>query len=338
MLTRRQVNIGAVSAAALLSTGRLARAQTQTIVLKTAHWNPPNHPLHKAFLAWSDELEKLSNGRLKLQVYPSGQLGGGANRQFDSCRNGILDISGSLHAATPGRYSLTELAGMPFSSPSAGNASAIASKRLTELAPEFLAKEHEGLKILWMASTPPLKFHSKRPLRKVDDWKGIKVRYAGQQFKDLIDALDAVPLPVPPPETQDALAKGIVEAATFPYEGAASFGLDTIVKYSVEPGVASNSFGIMMNPAKYESLPADLKALIDKTTGPQAAEKFGKELDAAEIVGKEKFTSKGVEIITLPPEEVAKMKKLFAPQIEAAIAAVEKQGKPGRKFFETFTK
>ena len=76
MLTRRQVNIGAASAAALLSAGRLARAQTQTIVLKTGHWNPPNHPLHKAFLAWSDELEKLSNGRLKLQVYPSGQLGG----------------------------------------------------------------------------------------------------------------------------------------------------------------------------------------------------------------------------------------------------------------------
>lgn len=337
MLTRRQVSLGAVSAAAVLSTGRIARAQQQ-IVLKTSHWNPPNHPLHKAFLAWSDELEKLSNGRLKLQVYPSGQLGGGANRQFDSCRNGVVDISGSLHAATPGRYSLTELASMPFSSPSAGNASAISSKRLTELVPEFLAKEHEGLKVLWMAAVPPLKFHSKKALRKIDDWRGTKIRYAGQNFKDLIESLGAVPLPVPPPETQDALAKGIVEAATFPFEGAASFGLDTIVKYSVEPGVASNSFGIMMNPAKYDSLPADLKALIDKTTGPMAAEQFGKELDAAEIVARERFVSKGVEIISLPADEVAKMKTLFAPQIVKAIELVEKQGKPGKKFFESYTK
>jgi TRAP-type transport system periplasmic protein len=336
MLTRRQVSLGTAAAAAVLCSGRGARAQS--FVLKASHWNPPNHPLHKAMLAWSDQLEKLSDGRLKLQVYPAGQLGGGANRQFDSCRNGVVDISGSLHAATPGRYSLTELACMPFSAPAEGAVSAISSRRLTELVPEYLAKEHEGLKVLWMAMTPPLKFHSKRALRKIEDWKGIKVRYAGQQFKDLIDALDAVPLPVPPPETQDALSKGIVDAATFPYEGAASFGLDSIVKYSIEPGVASNSFGIVMNPGKYESLPADLKALIDKTTGPQAAWKFGKELDEAELHGKERFTSKGVEIIELPDAEVAKMKKLFAPQVDKAIEVVEKQGKPGRKFYQEFTK
>ena len=335
MITRRHVNFGAVSAAAVWTTRSFAQVP---IELKASHWNPPNHTVQKTLLAWSDELEKRSNGRLKLQVYPSGQLGGGVNRQFDSCRNGVVDIAVSLHAATPGRYSLTELASMPFASPSAGNVSAITSKRLSELAPEYLAKEHEGLKILWVASTPPLMFHSKRALRKVEDWKGMKVRYAGQQFRDLIDALGAVPLPVPPPETQDALAKGIVEAATFPYEGAASFGLDTVVKYTVEPGVANNSLAAVINPAKFASLPPDLQKLIEETTGPQAAEKFGKDFDEAEAGGKKKFISQGVEIISLPPEEVAKMKKLFAPQIETAIATVEKQGKPGKKFFETYTK
>jgi len=336
MITRRQVTLGAASAATLVSMPHVARAQA--FDLKASHWNPPNHVVHKTLLAWSEELEKASSGRLKLTVYPAGQLGGGVNRQFDSCRNGIVDIAVSLHAATPGRYSLTELASMPFAAPSVGNVSAITSKRLTELAPEFLAKEHEGLKILWVASTVPLMFHSKRPLRKVEDWKGMKIRYAGQQFKDLIDALGAVPLPVPPPETQDALAKGIVDAACFPYEGAASFGLDVVVKYTVEPGVANNSFAAVINPAKFAALPADLQALIVKTTGPQAAEKFGKAFDAAERDAKEKFIAKGVEIIKLPPDEVAKMKKLFAPQIEAAIATVEKQGKPGRKFYETYTK
>ncbi len=336
MLTRRQVNLGAASAAAVACTGRLAHAQS--FVLKASHWNPPNHIVQKTLVAWSEELEKLSNGRLKLEIYPSGQLAGGVNRQFDSCRNGIVDIAVSLHAATPGRYSLTELAGMPFAAPSAGNVSAITSRRLSELAPEFLAKEHEGLKILWIASTTPLKFHSRRALRKIEDWKGMKVRYAGQQFKDLIEALGAVPLPVPPPETQDALAKGIVEAATFPFEGAASFGLDTVVKYSVEPGVANNSFGAVINPAKFASLPPDLQALIEKTTGPQAAEKFGKLFDTAELEAKERFVKNGVEVISLPPSEVAKMKQLFSAQIERAIAAVEKQGKPGRKFFETYTR
>jgi TRAP-type transport system periplasmic protein len=335
MITRRQVNLGAASAAALWSTKAFAQ---QTIELKASHYLPPNHTFQKTLVAWADELARLSNGRLKLTIYPAGQLGGGANRQFDSCRNGIVDIAVSLHAATPGRYSVAELISLPYVAPADGNVSAITSKRLTELAPTYLAKEHEGLKILWAASTPPLMFHSKVPIRKIEDFKGLKIRYAGQQFKDLIDALGAVPLPVPPPETQDALDKGIVVAATFPYEGAASFGLDTVVKYTLEPGVSNNSFAVVMNPRKYDSLPDDLKAIIDKTTGPQAAWKFGKAFDEAEVAGKDRFVSKGIEIVTLPPDEIAKMKKLFAPLIETAIAAVEKQGKPGRAFFQAYTK
>jgi TRAP-type C4-dicarboxylate transport system substrate-binding protein len=336
MITRRQVNLGAVSAAALWSTGGLA--QTQTFELKVSHYLPPNHTVQKTLVAWAAELDKLSNGRLKLTIYPSGQLGGGANRQFDSCRNGVVDIALSMHAATPGRYSTTELISLPYASPSAGDASAIASKRLTELAPTYLAQEHQGLKILWLATIPALKYHSKNPIRKMEDFKGMKIRYAGVQYKNMIDALGAVPLPVPPPETQDALSKGIVEAAIFSYEGAASFGLETVVAYSLEPGVSSLSMGLVMNTAKFNSLPDDLKALIEKTTGVPAAENFGKAFDQAELEGKQKLISKGVQVVVTPPDELAKMKKLFAPQVDAAIADVEKQGRPGRKFFEAFSK
>ncbi|HVY58426.1 MAG TPA: TRAP transporter substrate-binding protein [Xanthobacteraceae bacterium] len=313
-------------------------AGAQTIELKVSHFLPPNHTFQKAMVAWASELEKQSNGRLKLQIYPAGQLGGGPNRQFDAARNGIVDVAISLHGATPGRYAMTELVSLPYASPKAGSSSAIASKRLTELAPAYLAKEHEGLRILWMAVTPPLMFHSKSPIRTIEDFKGLRVRYAGAQFKNIIDALGAVPLLVPPQETQDALSKGIVDAATFPYEGAASFDLGTIAKNTLEPGVSSASFAVVMNPAKYNSLPADLKALIDKTTGPAAAESFGKMWDEAEAAGKASLLAKGVQVHVLPDSELSKMKKLFAPQVDAAIAAVEKQRKPGRKFFDDYTK
>ena len=147
-----------------------------------------------------------------------------------------------------------------------------------------------------------------------------------------------MPLPVPPPETQDALAKGIVDAAIFAYEGAASFGLDQVVKHSLEPGVSSLTWGIVMNPAKFNSLPDDLKAIIVKTTTPDAAEKFGAAFDEAELAGKQKMISSGVQIAVMAPDEVEKMKKLLSPQIEAAIVEVEKQGRPGRKFYEAYTK
>jgi TRAP-type C4-dicarboxylate transport system substrate-binding protein len=336
MRTGSRITLLALAGA--LAAGLGAAAQAQTIELKVSHFLPPNHTFQKAMVAWADELDKASNGRLKLQIYPAGQLGGGPNRQFDAARNGVVDIAISLHGATPGRYSATELVSLPYVVPKGGTLSAVTSRRLTELAPTYLAKEHEGLRILWMAVTPPLMFHSKAPLRKVEDFKGIKIRYAGVQFKNLIDALGGVPLPVPPQETQDALSKGIVEAATFPYEGAASFDIGTITRYVLEPGVSSASFAVVMNPAKYESLPADLKALIDRTTGPAAAEKFGRMWDEAEKEGKQKLLAKGVQVVVFAPTDLQKMKALFAPQIDVAIAEVEKAGKSGRRFYDEYVK
>ena len=313
-------------------------ASAQTAELKVSHFLPPNHTIQKALVMWSDDLEKQSAGRLKLRIYPAGQLGGGPNRQFDAARNGVVDMAFSLHGATPGRYPITELASLPFAAPSAGNKSTVTSRRLSELAPEYLAKEHEGLRILWMAVTPPLMFHSKTPIRTIADFKGKRIRYAGVQFKNIIDSLGAVPLLVPPQETQDGLAKGIIDAATFPYEGAASFDIATVAKYTLEPGVSAATFALVMNPAKYASLPDDLKVLIDKTTGPEAAGKFGAMWDEAENEGKSSMLAKGTQVTVLANDQLEQMKTIFHPQLDTAVADVEGQGKPGRKFFDGYLK
>ena len=110
---------------------------------------------------------------------------------------------------------------------------------MSELAPTYLAKEHQGLHILCMAVANPVVFNSKRPIRKLDEFKGVKIRYAGVQNKHLLDALGAVPLLVPPPESQDALAKGIVEGAMFPHRGGAvAYDLGSVAKYATEPGIS----------------------------------------------------------------------------------------------------
>ena len=328
----------ALAGALTVLLGSIPSANAQEIELRVSHFLPPNHTFQKAMVAWGELLEKESKGRLKLRIYPAGQLGGPANRQFDAARNGITDIAIGLHGATPNRYQMTELVSLPFAGPSLGATSAIMSRRLTELAPTYLAKEHEGIRILWMAVTPRLMFHSKASITKVEDFKGLRVRYAGIQFKNIIDSLGASPLLVPPQEAQDSLSKGIIDAATFPYEGAASFGLGTVAKFSLEPGVAAATFAVVMNPAKYDALPADLKALIDKTTGAAAAEAFGKMLDEAEIHGKSDLISKGVTVNVLNDDELSKLKKILAPQVEAAIGEVEKKDSAARKFFQEFSK
>ena len=110
------------------------------------------------------------------------------------------------------------------------------------------------------------------------------------------------------------------------------------MKYSLEPGISSATFAVVMNPAKYDSLPADLKALIDKSVGPAAAQAFGAAWDKAEVEGKASMTAKGVTQNTLPAAEVTKFKALVEPQVETAVAAIEAKGQPGRAFYQEFLK
>jgi len=313
-------------------------AQAQTFELKLSHFIPPNHTFHKWALAWTEELTKESGGRLKFQIYPNGQLVGPPNRQLDAARNGITDIAFVLHGVTPGRYPTAELVNLAFSWPKAGSGSSITSKRMSELAPTYLAKEHEGLHLLFTAAAMPILIYSSVPIRKLDDFKGVKIRYSGVQNRNLLDALGAVPLLIQPPEAQDAIAKGIIQGATFPHEASLSLDLATVAKHATEPGLSTAPFAFAMNPAKYNSLPADLKAMIDKSTGPAAAEKFGKLWEAEEKRARDELIKQGVQIHTLSDADVAEIKRRAAPQIEAAIAAVDKAGKPGRKFFEEYTK
>jgi len=332
---RGYLKAAAVVAAAFLSAGA---ARAQTIELKISHFIPPNHTFHKWVSAWSEKLTQESGGKLKFTIYPNGQLVGPPNRQFDAARNAITDMAFVLHGVTPGRYSATELGNLPFTWPKAGSGSATTSRRLAELAPTYLAKEHQGLRILFAAVANPVVFYSKVPIRSIDDFKGLKVRYAGVQNKYLLDALGATPLLVPPPEAQDALAKGIVDVAMFPHEAAVSYDLGTVAKFAIEPGVSTATFAFVMNPAKYDSLSPDLKALIDKHSGPAAAEDFGKAWEVAETEGREKEMAQGVQILTLSAGDIGKMKQMMAPHVESAIAAVDKEGKQGRKFYEEYTR
>jgi TRAP-type C4-dicarboxylate transport system substrate-binding protein len=313
-------------------------ARAETITLKLSHFVPPLHPFHKWVVKWVERVEKASNGRLKFEIYPNGQLVGPPNRQFDAARNGIVDIAWCLHGVTPGRYPMTELANLPFTWPSGGVDLPLQAKRMTELAPKFLAAEHKGLHILWMNMANPIIVWSKVPIRSVADYKGKKIRYASITNKQLLEAMGAVPQLVPPPESQDALAKGIVQGATFPYEAGLAYKLGGVVEYAIEPPLASATFATVMNPAKYKSLPPDLRAILDKEAGVKAAMDFGKAWRASEIFARNLFVKKGLKVIVLPDAEVAKMKALSKPIIKSAIARLEKQGKPAQAFFDAYSK
>jgi TRAP-type C4-dicarboxylate transport system substrate-binding protein len=330
---KRRTMLGALGAASLTARARAADA----IELKLSHYLPPNHTFQKVLLAWSDTLERESEGKLKLRIFPAAQLGP-VNRQFDLVRTGVADMAVGLHGATPGRYPLTELVSQAFQWPRAGSNSAVCSRRMTELAPKYLAREHQGLQILWMAATNPLKLHLTRAQpQNLAGFAGLRIRYAGVQFADVVRALGAVPLDVPPAETTDSLAKGVIDGAMFPYEAAQSFALGDVVHTSLEPGTATATFAFVGNPRKLAALPADLQQLIARTTGPDAATNVGDNFDQAEAAGRAYMLGKGVQIITMSTDDQAELKQRLEPVKTAAVDALEKAGSPAREFLAAYT-
>ncbi len=308
----------------------LAGAQTQTFELKATHFLPPNHTFHKELVRWGDELSKKSNGRLTIKVFPSSQMGP-TPRQFDLVRTGVADIGVGLTGATPGRFPLTEVSNLAF----VVNESEKSSALITKLAPQYLAKEFADVKLLQLVLTPPLKFHmANTNMSSVSAFKGMRIRYAGALFAESIKAFGATPVSVSPGEVVDAMSKGTVDGAMFPYEGAQSFKVDSVAKFSHEPGVNAASFFWVMNRDSYDKLPPDLRALIDHSTGPANAARIGKLLDDQETEGRAYMASKGVQIIRFPEATQAEMRSLVKPIIEKYLAERTAQGEPAGKFYD----
>lgn len=322
------VATGAVMAAML---GSPVLAET----LKVSTFLPPMHTFVRAITEWGDELSEKSGGELQLEIFPAGQLAP-PPRQFDLVRSGGADIAIFLHAMTPGRFPMTELAGLPLTYPSEGPLSSLSSRRLTEMAPDFLAEEHGGTRVLWMAVTPPLKMHfADADPSDPANIAGLRLRYAGSTWQKIVEALGASPVPVPPAQTADAMGKGVVDGATFPFEAAQAFDLGPVSKYSMEPGLASATFAVVMSDAAYARLSPELQSLVDETTGPDRAAWFGSKWDAGEAHGRDYMEKAGVTIVSLDEAQVSSMQAAFQGIITDASA---KAGGQSADFLDAYTK
>ena len=321
-----------VGAASLVS----SIAWADTIELKLSHYLPPNHTIHKFLEVWAADVAQRSGGRLTIKIYPSSQLGP-VQRQYDLARSGQADLAVGLTGATPGRYPMTELASLPFVWPKAGSSSAIMSKRLTELAPQYLAGEYEGVHILWLGVAPTINFFTaRRVIATLADIQGLKIRFQGEQHAKVLKLLGAVPLQVPPGEIADGMSKGVIDGALFTFEAAESFGLGPIAHHVSGPGFLTGTLGFVMNAARYDSLPADLRAIVDDTTGPKAVEALGHNWDAAEQHGHDYMLANNAEIKSLDAAQVDSMKTILEPLLKDSVDALEKSGKPASAFLDAY--
>jgi TRAP-type C4-dicarboxylate transport system substrate-binding protein len=323
---------GAVAAPAI---ARPAFAQAQ-VTLKLHHFLPPVSNGHRRMLApWAAAVEKDSGGRIKIDISPSMQLGGTPPQLYDQARDGVVDIVWTLPGSTPGRFPSTEVFELPFIAARRGIVNARASQ---EFANTHLGKETGDVKLLSYWSHDHGLIHANKQVKTMDDLKGLKLRSPHRLAGEALKALGATAIPMPIPQVPESLAQRVIDGCVVPWEVVPAIKLDELVRFHTEipgsPTFYTASFFLAMNKAKYDGLPADLKAAVDKNSGMAFAELAGNMWDTAGAEVLERVKKRGNTLTAISEEEKAKWIKATQPVTEGWVKQVKERNLDGGKLIE----
>ncbi|HWV41350.1 TRAP transporter substrate-binding protein [Pseudorhodoplanes sp.] len=324
-LTRRAL-LPAALALALGAGSATAQTAQQPIELKLAYYVGDQHAMSQWLIKWAEKLEKDSGGRIKFKRFPGAQMGP-VPQHYDFARTGQADISWFLHGATPGRFPLTGIVQVPYMVGSAE----IGTKVLNdpELRSKYLDAEHKGVKLLLLFTHQPGNIHTtKKPIKSVDDIKGLRLRFASPEIRDFIAALGGSPVGVAPTEQVEQMQKGTLDGVVIDYGGAGiAFKMGGTVKHTTEMYSYVASFGLAMNEDTWKKLPPDLQQLITKSLVGVEKE-IGQAWDGLDAPGKKALLDGGSEAIKLSPEENAKFRKIGADVAAAKVKELDGKGLP----------
>jgi len=318
-----------------LATGTLAASvYAQEVTLKFHHiWPAPAMQVTQIIGPWCSKIEAESKGRMKCQVLHAMSGGGTPPQLVDRVKDGVDDIVITLPGYTAGRFPLVEVFELPFMTNSAEGAAQAAWEYLQKNA----LQEFPGTKVLAIWTHDQGFVHtSGRQIRTLDDFKGLKMRAPTRQTNKLLAKLGATPVGMPVTGVADAMAKGTIDGFALPWEVIPAFKLHELTKFHTEthpsrPALYSAVFIMGMNQAKYDSLPADLKAIIDRNTGAAWSREIGRIWDNSAAPGVKAAMDRGNTRLVLSPEETDRWIKASASLEEEWVADVEKRGAPGKK-------
>jgi TRAP-type transport system periplasmic protein len=319
-----------------MTAGMSAQAAEPEFTFKMHHFLPPMSAVHHDFLEpWAQKVMADSNGRIKIDIFPSMQLGGTPPQLFDQARTGVADITWTVGGYTPGRFPKAGVFELPFM-PVSADATSMA---IQEYAEEEMQDELSDVHLLAIHTHSPGSLHARKgEIKTAADLKNLKMRAPNKSMAETISLLGGTPVFMPAPQLPSALSKGVLDVAVLPFEVGKSMKIHQLAPYNTEikgdRGLYTQFFLFSMNKKAYDSLPADLKKVIDDNSGVQLARHIGDVFEAAEKEGHEVAVKEGNSFYTLTPEETANWKKITQPVTDAWIADMKSEGVDGQALYE----
>lgn len=330
MFSRRSTFAGlAVAAFGALATMPMT-AQSQEVTLRMHQFLPIQANVPKNILEpWARKVEADSDGRIKIDHFPSMQLGGRPPELIDQVIDGVADIVWTVAGYTPGRFSRAEVFELPFTMT---NAEAT-SRAYWELAEKhMLDQDFADFKTIAVWVHGPGVIHSNEPITSVADLNGVKLRAPTRVTNQMFSSMGATAIGMPVPAVPESLSKGVIDATVIPWEVTGALKVPELVSNHTEFGdetLYTTSFIFAMNSAKYDSLPDDLKAVIDANSGADFSAFAGGQMQADDQASRDAAEARGNNIITLTPEQVEEWRQASAATTDAWVAEMDERGLDG---------
>ncbi len=337
-MTIRRTLLGLVGGAAIaaLATGFTATvAVAQEVTLKLHQFLPAQANVPKLVLdVWADKVEADSDGRIKVERYPSMQLGGKPPELMDQAIDGVADIVWTVVGYTPGRFPSTEVFELPFMMTNAR----AASQAYWEMFEKHMKDtEFKDVHILGTWVHGPGLIHTKDPVVEPSDLQGMKIRGGSRSVNGLLTELGATPVGMPVPAVPEGLSKGVIDGTTIPWEVTTALKVPELVSNHTEftgNALYVLTFVLAMNKDKYESLPDDLKKVIDDNSGLEFSVFAGGTQEDSDGPAREIALDLGNNIITLDEAQTAQWKEASQPIYEAWVADMNEKGIDGQALID----
>lgn len=312
----------AIAAAAIaVASGSIAHAQDKPVQLRFSHWVPPTHPMHAAAAAWTESINKASNGSIKIAIFPSQQLGK-AFDHYNMARDDIADITHVNPGYEPGRFPIIGAVELPFifSNGKQGSAALDAWYR------HYAAREMKDVHYCLAFAHDPGTFHfTKKKVVMPADMAGLKVRPPNAVIANWMTTLGATNVQASAPEIRDVLEKGVADAAGSPWGSMMLFGIDKVTKYHINSAFYVSEQLWVMNKAKYDALSPAQKKVMDEHCNNEWALKIATPWADFESGGRDKIKAMpGQEVYPLAADQLAAWRKSAEPVTANWEASVRK--------------
>jgi TRAP-type C4-dicarboxylate transport system substrate-binding protein len=320
----------AVAAGLLLAAtlGAAAPAAAQEVTLRLHHYVPPVSFPHTRFvMPWAEKVERESGGRIKVIVHPGMQLGGTQAQLIDQVRDGVVDIVWTMPGVTAGRFPKTEIFELPFV-----HTHAMASTMaLQDYYDKHLRDEYKDVHVLLLHTNDGLLVHANKPIRRIEDYAGLRLRTPNRAGSVFLRAVGATPVGAPITEVPQMMAKGTIDGTLISYEIALPLKLHEMARNhsdfaGPQPRVQAPVFLFAMNRQRYEQLPDDLKRVIDANSGRALAPVAARTWAAVEKIGEDAARAQGNTFATMPIEEVDRVKAALAPEVARTLRELSGRG------------